>query len=54
MFTFGEQWGDGMVGKLKVRVQNGVYGTSKAPKPGCAGSLMAEMKQSLHCGGLDC
>jgi len=33
------------------------YGTSEAQKPawkGCAGSLMAEIKQNLHYGHLDC
>jgi len=33
------------------------YGTSEAQKSarrGCAGSLMAEMKHSLHCGHLGC
>ena len=55
MFTSGEWWG--MEWRVKVRVQNGGRAPSKAPKPagkGCAGSLMAEMKQNLHCGCLHC
>ena len=54
VFTLGEQWGwnDGQSLYYKM-----VVDMSEAQKPamkGCAGSLIAEMKQNLHCGHLDC
>jgi len=46
----GKVAGDG----LKIIVQNCGRVLVKPKNQGCAGSLMAELKQNLHCGRLGC
>jgi len=51
MFSLGGWWGMDWRERLQFKR------TSEAQKPAwrsCAGSLMAEMKHSLHCGRLGC